>query len=472
VNWKEIGTIAGLVVATSAVFTVLFFTGFPAIAVFFGLLGVPAIFLGYTWQRVQESQDSMAALDDIQASELERLLARLKDLWNQTLRMQERYLWPVEDVEADVERFADELEPHASVRIENDQLFHELSDEGSPEVTWIEERKRSLDELQRDLAGAFADHMATWCGDLADEIEGLQAAGGLSSTPSPHEPPTEAATLAVVEDRYEPFLDDAETTIRAVHEDIGETLKSVETEQGIDVAPIWESHEMVQDALDRRDLPFAASMTSKVLEEMDDHLEGEFTDERTTLANGVEQVHDLKLNDLVDHETWRKVTDIRERVGELESSAQLLEVGDLEEQLRSALREIQEDVIDELERSTTKQRGRDLPDELVDDRDHEDLVDSLPNLHDDLGRVIPGWTSAIDELASIARDRSKLAEALDLYPRVAEGIEDALADGGQVTAKDLKVKDPEPFFRIYEAKHPDACRFDEDAGVLRAEGAT
>lgn len=469
-NWKEIGTIAGLVVATSAVFTVLFFTGFPAIAVFFGLLGVPAIFMGYTWQRVQGSQESMAALDEIQASELDRLLARLKDLWNQTLRMQDRYLWPVEDVEADVQAFADELEPHASVRIENDQLFYETDEEGSPEVTWIEERKRGLDDLQRDLAQAFGDHLHDWCRDLADEIEGLEASGRLSSTPDPPARPQDPATLAEVEDRYEPFLEEAEATIRAVHDDIGETLDSVETEQGIDVAPIWESREMVEDALERRDLPFAASMTSKVLEEMDDHLEGEFTDEKTTLANGVEQVYELKLHDLVNHETWRKVTDIRERVGELESSAQLLEVGDLEGRLRQALREMQDDLVDELERSTSKQRGRDLPDELVDERDHEALVESLPNLNDDLGRVIPSWTSTIVELASIARERSKLAEAIDLYPRVADDIEAALADGSPVTAEDLKVKDPEPFFRIYEAKNPDECVFDEDRGTLAAEG--
>lgn len=467
---KEIGIISGIVLVSSAVFSALFFGGMPAAAIFFGLLGVPAAFIGYTWYRVRDAESSMEALGEIQGSKLERLLGRLKNLWNRLTRLQERYFWPIDEVRPEVQDYAESLEPHAVVRIENDQLFYEVQDEQAPSATWTEERRRGLDTLETDLALEFSNHLDDWSDNLDAELQRLEEAGRVDTwnlqRPDPLKDP---ASLGEVEARYRSYLEEAEETLHSWHQDTANTLRSVEEKQGIDVEPIWDDHEMVEDALERRDLPFAAALLRKVLDKMDEHLSGEFTDERTRMEEMAQRVRDLELADLVGHDTWQRVLDVHQRVQGLSSSAQLLEISELEGLLRDAMADIQERVIDELEQATSVQEGRQLPDELQDARDHQELVDGLPGLQEDLHAAVPAWTSKIRELAKMARRRSKLAEAIKLYPRVEDDIEEALEASGEVSATDLKVKDVDPFFRIFAAKHPEVATYDGE-GTLTAAG--
>lgn len=469
---KEIAIISAIVLLSSGIFTGLFLTGMPAVAIFFGLVGVPAVFIGYTWYRVKDTKGSMSALGEIQGSKLERLLEALKDLWNQLVRLQERYFWPLEETRAEVEGFARDLAPYAQVRIENGQLFYEVDHEEAPSATWTEERQRELSALEEDLAEGFATHLADWTTNLEEELERLADVGALepmaTTQPSPLETPT---SLSEVEVHYRGYLEEAEEKLISWHEETGETLRSVEQTQGINVEAIWDDHEMVGDALDRRDLPFAAALLRKVLLGMDEHLAGEFTDEKSGLQDAIGRVRDLKLGDIVGHETWRQIEDLHQRVRELQSSAQLLEISELETRFREAVEEIEGGVINDLQEATSVLTGRSLPAELIDDRDEGELIEDLPELHDDLYRMIPRWTTTMEQLARVIRRRSKLAEAIKLYPRVEPDIQEALTTEGEVTTADLKVKDADPFFRIYAAKFPEDCELDVDEGILRATGA-
>lgn len=464
---KEAGLISGLVLLVSGLFTALFFMGFPSAAIFFGLIGVPAVFLGYTRYRVKETKSSMDALDEIQGSKLDQLLGRLKRLWNRLARFQERYFWPLEEVQGDLELYANQLEPYATVSIENEQLFYEVTEEEVPSATWTEERERELEALEEDLSQAFAEHLSDWTANLDDELSLLQESGRFDAWKLERpEPPEEPASLSDVESRYKNYLEEAEETLERWHKETGETLRSVEERKGINVEPVWEDHEMVRDALDRRDLPFAASLLQKVTDRMDEHLAGEFSDESSELQAAISQIQRLDLEDIVGHESWQRIYELDQQAQQLESSAQLLEISELKSDLRDAMEDIQQAVIKEVEEATSTQENQELPEELVDDRDHTEIVQSLPPLHEDLGDIVTRWVETMDELAGIARTRSKLAEAIELYPRIETDIEEVLEEKGRATEADLKVKDADPFFRIYSAQHSERCDFDEDQGRL------
>lgn len=371
--------------------------------------------------------------------------------------------WDTERLDTQVQQLVDDFAA-AGVQVSPDDGTFTVDDPSSPKefdkledevAEFARQRDESFVSFAQSEVRAAADAVDRLAPTVldADEVESVSA----SRVPS--EPDGAASTLS-----------DARETARETVERAASRVEETIQEYDGDPATIRDGLESARTAAADGRVTDAVSEIERATSAAEAAVETEFTDRRTAVEELVETVESSVVDEYVDADSLATVSAVGDDVRGVDSAMEREALSDAESRLRTACREMVEQLQSDLDAHIETIQRADIPVGFytVPPAAGTDYAGRLRSA-EDLSSFRSSWVAAVGELADAVETAEQKAAVADSYGMVADQIEETLRMSGRVEGADLRVAEPAQFMELYADANPDT-EYDPREPSLSAPG--
>lgn len=456
--------IGGLVVFAAAILAGLFVWSGSQAATWFVLIGLPLVLVvgtalyvrGVITRSGTSEQEFVRSRARSTAEDFQALLREIQEL---------RTAYPDWDpeVDAQIESAVGDFAAQGVTVDRETGAFDLGKGVKSADLQEFERLSTQTEQLNETVESSFREFVA---GDLSQRERVLARLSDVDlAEPSESFAAPDGASIAECRD----VIDSArKSTTETIESAIGSVREMRRGGQRADDGGAIEADlAEAEAALERGEFESAVESTLEARDRLRDEFSGSFNEELDAIRDLVDAVNRAQVEPHVDAETMSEVDRIDSDVSDLDSALDLSEAS----RYRSDLRRVCVEMLQTMERRLADHaatlREADLPPGYYAEPDPVDkrYASEIENL-DSLDEFTERWEDAATALRDALDVVSTKAAVVEAYDDVAETIDAALDERGEVVGDDLPMRHADQFLGLYYRRN-EGLEFDPDTPALR-----
>lgn len=371
--------------------------------------------------------------------------------------------WDTTQLDTQVEQLVDDFAA-AGVQVSPEDGTFTVDEPGNPrEFDTLEDE---VAEFARQRDESFVSFVETAVGRAATALDrlspGVLDPDEVESVPAsavPSEPDGAATTLSEARDT-------ARETVERAADRVEETIQEYDG----DPTTIRDHLETARTAAADGRVEEAVGEIERATSAAEAAVETEFTDRRQAVEELVETVESSVVDEYVDADSVATVSTVGDDVSDVDSALEREALATAESQLRTACREMVEQLQADLDGHIETIQRADIPVGFytVPPAAGTDYAGRLQSTSD-VSSFRSTWVDAVGALTDAVETASSKAAVADTYGMVADQMDETLRTSGRVEGSDLRVAEPEQFMELYADANPET-EYDPRGPTLTAPG--